>query len=304
MAGRNSIKNLKTYLKFLTFLLIVIIFYFLLKSVIINWDSVRTQLKTIDVVYLSLSFLVLLIAQVYVVFLWQNLVNSGKHTLSFKNAVSIFYLSALGRYIPGKVWQLVGLAYLSEGAGIESEVAITASLLSQSLSVITGILISTGILIMYLPLYAVIGLVLMILVFLYPPVFNRLLNWVSLRVRKKSVSLDISIFKEVLLFSGYIVAWLVYGFSFYLLFASINIHISLFKSVEFFSASYLLGLFAVFVPGGLGVREGVLTILLKEIGIASYIASFIALLERICITVTEIILGLFGLLVFLARRKP
>ena len=238
------------------------------------------------------------------VILWRILVNSGKHAISIKDAISIFYLSALGRYIPGKVWQLVGLAYLSEGAGIESEVAITASLLSQSLSVVSGIVITAGILTMYMPLYVVVILVLITLFFLYPPVFNKLLNWVSMKVRKTPMELNISLFRIVALFLGYLLAWFFYGFSFYVLFEALEIDITLYKAIEFFSSSYLLGLLAVFVPGGLGVREGILTILLKKIGVVSSMASFIALLERINITITEIVLGLFGLAVFLLKRKP
>lgn len=246
----------------------------------------------------------LLFSQVYVVILWRILVNSGKHAIGLMDAVSIFYLSALGRYIPGKVWQLVGLAYLSEGAGIESEVAITASLLSQSLSVVSGIVISAGILTMYIPTPIVLVIVLGSLVFLYPPVFNKLLNWVSIKVRNTPLKLNINLYKIVCLFAGYVIAWGCYGFSFYLLFSSLSVDISFLKSVEFFAASYLLGLFAVFVPGGLGVREGILTVLLGKIGIASYIGSFIALLERVNITLTEIILGFLGLGVFLLKRRP
>ncbi len=251
-----------------------------------------------------MSFLILLFSQVYVVVLWRILVNSGERAISILDAISVFYLSALGRYIPGKIWQLVGLAYLSEGVGIESEIAIGASLLSQSLSVISGVLVSAGILTMYIPLYLVILIVFFILLFLYPPFFNRVLNWVSLKVRKKSLVLNIGLLKILFMFIAYLAAWCFYGFSFYLLLRSLNISISILKAIEFFSSSYLLGLFALFVPGGLGVREGVLAVLLKEVGVISSVASFVALLERINITITEIILGIVGLVVFLLKRRP
>ncbi len=235
--------------------------------------------------------------------LWKFIVNTGKSRIGLKDAIAIFYLSALGRYIPGKVWQLVGLAYFSEESGIESEVAITASLLSQSLSVISGILVSAGAIVMYVKWYFVVPIVLLMLVFLHPPVFNKILNYLSMRFRGKSIKMEMTLSKELALLLGYIFAWVLYGYSFYLLFEAFSIKIGVLKSIQFFASSYLLGLFAVFVPGGLGVREGVLTVLLKEIGIAGYLASMISIVERINITVTEVLLGLFGLVRILLRRR-
>ena len=258
---------------------------------------------TLDIWMYFLSLLVLFVAQFYVVVLWRFIVNSGKNKIGIKDAISIFYLSALGRYIPGKVWQLVGLAMLSEGAGIESEIAITSSLLSQSLSVITGFLISAGTITLYVKWYFVIPLILLVLVFLYPPVFNKVLNFFSMKIRKKSLSMNISLVQELLLFLGYWVAWLLYGLSLFLLFKAFSLNIGLVRSIQFFAVSYLLGLFAVFVPGGLGVREGVLTLLLEKTGIATYLGSMISIFERLNITLTEIILGLFGLFAFLLKRK-
>jgi len=201
------------------------------------------------------------------------------------------------------VWQLVGLAYLSEGAGVESEIAITASLLSQSLSVITGIVVSAGAIVAYVNWYLVLPVVLLALLFLYPPVFNRILNFFSRKLRKKSLRMDIRFGKEGLLFTGYILAWVMYGISFYFLFKAFSLHIGLIKATQFFAVSYLIGLFAVFVPGGLGVREGILTVLLRKSGMAGYVGSLIAIIERINITVTEMVLGMYGLVRFLLKRK-
>lgn len=258
----------------------------------------------LDIKIYILSLLVLFSAQIYVVILWRFIVNSGTNKIGVKDAISIFYLSALGRYIPGKVWQLVGLAMLSESSGIESEIAITSSLLSQSLSIITGILISAGTVITYVKWYFVMPFILLAIIFLYPPVFNKVLDFFSMKIRKKTLNMDIGIINELILSLGYILAWGLYGISFFLLFRSFSLNIGLFESIQFFAVSYLLGLFAIFVPGGLGVREGVLALLLKKIGMATSIGSMIAIFERLNITLTEVILGLFALFSFLLKRKP
>lgn len=250
-----------------------------------------------------LSFLLLLFSQIYVVFLWQLIVNTGSNKIKIKDAVAIFYVSALGRYIPGKVWQLIGLAYLSEDAGIESEVAITASLLSQSLSIVSGIIVSLGTIVDYVKWYFVFPLMVLLLIFLYPPVFNHMLSLLSKKLRKKDLRMEMRFEKELLLFLGYVIAWILYGISFYLLLRSLDLELSIMRSIQFFSVSYLVGLFAIFVPGGLGIREGILTILLKKIGVIGYLSSLIAVVERINITITEIILGFFGFVVILLKRR-
>ncbi len=186
---------------------------------------------------------------------------------------------------------------------MESEIAITASLLSQSLSVITGIVVSAGAIVAYVNWYLVLPVVLLALLFLYPPVFNRILNFFSGKLRKKSLRMDIRFGKEVLLFAGYILAWVMYGISFYFLFKAFSLNIGLIKATQFFAVSYLIGLFAVFVPGGLGVREGILTVLLRKSGMAGYVGSLIAIIERINVTVTEMVLGMYGLVRFLLKRK-
>src|SRR5690606_4167983 len=70
-----------------------------------------------------------------------------------------------------------------------------------------------------------------------------------------------------------------------------------------YTASYIVGYLALFAPGGIGVREGVVGVMLVSLGMASEgDAILVALLSRLWLTVLEIAPGLVGLL-FLTRRE-
>jgi uncharacterized membrane protein YbhN (UPF0104 family) len=68
-----------------------------------------------------------------------------------------------------------------------------------------------------------------------------------------------------------------------------------------FALAYISGLVAVFAPGGLGVREGVLAALLPRAGAESVSAEALAVATRLWTTTAELLL-LLGVLAWGARR--
>lgn len=83
--------------------------------------------------------------------------------------------------------------------------------------------------------------------------------------------------------------WLLYGAAFWMLAAGLALDPmpSLALSVGVFASGYIVGLIAVFAPGGVGVREAVfLTLLAPAIGVGA--AATLAVASRILLTVTEV----------------
>lgn len=62
-------------------------------------------------------------------------------------------------------------------------------------------------------------------------------------------------------------------------------------------AAYNLGYIAIISPGGLGVREGVMTLLLAG-SLGQPIAASIALIHRVLITIAEAVMSLLALLTY------
>ncbi|MFP3948264.1 MAG: lysylphosphatidylglycerol synthase domain-containing protein [Gemmatimonadota bacterium] len=73
---------------------------------------------------------------------WGRMVGElGGPKLSFFRSASIYFPSNLGRYIPGKVWQLAGLAYLAKREGVPAATATAAAVLVQAVSLAGAIVI-------------------------------------------------------------------------------------------------------------------------------------------------------------------
>jgi hypothetical protein len=88
----------------------------------------------------------------------------------------------------------------------------------------------------------------------------------------------------------YLCAWLVYGLAFFLFTRSITFidPSYIFSFFGIFAGAYIIGLIAVFVPGGLGVREGILAGLLSAF-FPFPVAVAIAFGSRIWITAAELL---------------
>ena len=88
---------------------------------------------------------VLVIGYVWSASLWGRLVRDlGGPRLPVWTSVRVFMVANLGRYVPGKVWQIAGLAYLAKREGVQASVATGAAILGQGISLLGATLIGIG----------------------------------------------------------------------------------------------------------------------------------------------------------------
>ena len=109
--------------------------YFLFRSLSVSWGEI-SSLAPEDwrprPLPLVASFAVLLGVFGYLVALWARMVSSlGGPRLGLAEALRIFFIANLGRYVPGKIWQLAGLTYLAGKRGVSFSVASSAAILGQ-----------------------------------------------------------------------------------------------------------------------------------------------------------------------------
>lgn len=122
---------------------------------------------------------------------WGRMVQElGGPRLSISRAATVYFASNLGRYIPGKVWQLAGLAYLARREGVPSSTATAAAVLVQAVSLAGATLVGTWALATTPGVaggwgtWAAAGILLTVAVSTLPPVFERLLSlWFRLAGR-------------------------------------------------------------------------------------------------------------------------
>jgi glycosyltransferase 2 family protein len=243
----------------------------------------------------------------------------------FRTTVRVYFLASLGRYLPGKVWQLAGLAVLADRAGMPPGRAAAAAVLGQFAFLTTGLLFlgitlpewataigagdgggtgaGNGSVAANLPL--AIGAVLLIagggLVWLL--VATPLGHGFRERVARAfggrgGARLDAAFAladrvrpRDAALWAGaYAATWVALGAAFLLFVAAF--HAPVVEQPRFVAgtvaAAYLVGYLFIVVPAGIGVREGAMLLLLQQVMPPSG-ALVVSVLSRVWFTVAELV---------------
>lgn len=243
-----------------------------------------------------------LLIQVWLVVMagWSAKDRRGAGAMSFTEAARIWFVSGLGKYIPGKVWALTMMGVLARRAGISPIVATASSVIAGLLSIVTGM----G-LIMVLGLDTIaeryprvtamgmLSLAIFIAVLLLTPV---LLPWLTRTLGRvlgrEVVEPRLSRRAIWIAAAGTAASWVMYGVAFWLFSRGVMGSASgaLTAWIAVYAASYLAGFLFVPAPGGIGIRETALTALMPMLGLATVPqAVVIAVTSRLWLTVLEIL---------------
>lgn len=199
---------------------------------------------------------------------WQLLTRSfGLHAPPIR-AGKAFFLSQLGKYIPGKIGLvLVRLdayrGYSRKTVALATGVEYIASFTSACVMVLLGTLLMD----IPLPAYVrwlALGILILLLTALYPPLLKTLSNR-FFRLLKRDPIEEFPTYPKMLGFVGlYVIVGLFYGLSLFLVLNSLSpVGIEHYFAVTgTFWAAALIGIAAIFAPSGIGVREGVLLLVL------------------------------------------
>ena len=231
---------------------------------------------------------------------WRAILGGWQQQLSFRSAIRIWCVSNLGRYLPGKIWSIAGLAVLASREGVQPWAATGSALVMQAMAIGTGAAVAFAFLPQVdsqLPLVAGFAIAaISVLALMSKPVVRGISRLAGLA--GKNVELEALPPRTILLASVVTLAsWLMYGMAFWLLArgATPNAVPSLTLAVGTFAAAYIVGFLAVFAPGGLGVREGILMALLAP-AVGTGPALVLSIGSRLLLTATEVVAALVGLM--------
>ena len=231
---------------------------------------------------------------------WDAALRHSPTRLSWFRAVRIFFVTNLARYAPGGVWQFAGLAAMSSEAGVSPVAATVAVLLQQLVLLATGFVLILSGAPHFLGAWTgrldtasqlVLGVLLTAgLIVALPRALPIARAWAE-RITGRAVPLPAPPQRA---FALYVVraalGWAAYGLAFWLfacaLFGDDAPHLWL--AATSYVGSYLLGLIAVFAPGGLVVREGALVVTLQP-AIGPERALVLAIASRMWLVSLEII---------------
>jgi hypothetical protein len=240
---------------------------------------------------------------------WYLITLKLKIALSPSETIEIWLYSQLGKYLPGKIWLFLSRFHFYEAKGQSKKVISVAIYLEVATMIVAAGLIFLAALILFKEMESVYSgktfwwiLLPFILGFicLHPRVLQKILNWTLIQFKKEPVSLSISYPDILWILLVCILSWVIGGVGFYLFVDAVYPMAP--QYILFLTGalaiSSILGLIAIFAPGGLGVREGALVYLLSFM-IATPVAVIISILTRIWMTLIEI--GLIGMVYLISR---
>ncbi len=285
-------------------IVIIIILFFLGRYVFSNWEKVSTYDWSFNPVPMVFSFLLFCLAYAFLPWIWRKILHYMGYKISYGDAWYIFYIGNIGRYIPGKVWTIAGMAYMAEKVGIPSSVAGISVVFANAYSLVSSFVFFILFLILrgthstssgffwLLPVFFI-----MTVVFIFPRNLERLVNVVLKKFGRNHVKIGVTTFTALKIVTLYILSGFLFGIAFWIFisaFVGWGLINPLFAASAYIIA-YWVGFLAFFVPGGLGVREGILGLLFMST-IPAGILIIIATFSRLTVTIIEILFVVIALL--------
>jgi hypothetical protein len=277
--------------------LALLILVFVVRTFSRNWTDLRAQ--PVDWTFRAWpaagSVALVLLMYALLIEAWRRMLRGWGEKLGPLEAARIWLVSSLGKYVPGKVWAIAGMALMAREAGVAAWAATASAILLQGLAVATGAAVAAlagaatiratdSHLLPLLWLGAALG-GLGVAALLWGPLAQRLLQLAHVEDGHARLHRGPILFGA----AANVIAWLGYGLAFWLLAWAVlpSPALSPTQAIAGFAASYVAGLVALFAPGGLVVREGLLVALLQgSIGLGP--ATALALASRVLLTITEL----------------
>ncbi len=285
----------------LQWLLVLTICFFWGRTIWRNWDVLAAYPWRVSWFGLAASFAALAAQALLLAALWRKALALTGVELAWREGNALWLQAQIARYVPGGVWEVATRVLMGRRLGVSGRIMSAVYGLELALQVLSGGVFLLGALALrtdrpptfYLVLAA--AALLGLLVVLAPPVFNRLVGW-GLRVLRRPAEQVAATYRDMLgLFGGYLLAHLLAGLSF----------VSFLRGLEpvapaqvplltlAYVGAWVVGQVAVFVPTGIGVREGALGLILG--GRYPFVAiSTLALAYRVWVALRDLAAALYG----------
>jgi len=275
---------------------VLLIFGFMFRSLYLEWEHLVAYRWDLDYAALAVAFSLMLSAAAFYAFLWKLILERLGTPLSYRKSYRIFFLSQLGRYIPGKMWSILGLVYLSEKEGVSKVMSGASVMLQLMLQVVSGVMLFAVTLPFWESMDAVPGLSILLLslpaglILLHPAFVSRGVNWVLRLTGQPETELTWSYSYLLRQLGLWAVFWLLNGVAYHFLIRSIDSSPlpQFFVLAGIFSIAWVAGFVSLVTPAGLGVMEGTLAFLLSFY-FPVHVATVIALWTRLARTAVDLV---------------
>ncbi len=269
---------------------------FLFGSLVDNWQAVRSYDWQFDGARGGLAVFCLLAAFGLLPLASRQAFSGLGYSISYCTAYRGYFITQLAKYLPGGLWVIPSRAVVFRQIGVNMISSTVGAVIEMCMFLISGLLVSLP----YL-LFAraestsemwICGVLLapITLIGLHPKVLNPVIRWLLVRMGYTDVDVNMTGGELASILLIDVVFWPVAGIGFFLLVSSVQATPLMLGLVlpSAFSLAWVAGFLAFLTPGGLGVREGALALLLMPF-LPAPLPAVVALLARLWWTVAELV---------------
>lgn len=268
--------------------------------------------------WIGLSGIVFVAAHAVLVQTWRTVLATWDARLPFWSAARVWSVSNLGRYLPGKIWQIGAMGAMARELGVSPIAASGSAVLGTLVNVVAGFVVAlvggrtllerssggrgTVALLIVATAFAVLAAAPIVV-----PRLTLLIGRATGRPPLPPIRATLPARAVLYALGGNILAWLLYGAAFELFVGGMLSRVAggYREYLTAYTISYLLGYLALFAPAGIGVREGAMMTVLTYAGLATRPeAALVALTSRVWLTLLEVVPGFVFWALAAARRRP
>jgi hypothetical protein len=291
--------------------LAVVIFGFLVRTVVEQWSEIQSEGVHFHVGWLIPAIVVLPAFFVLSGYGWDLILRFMGYRLGFGRAQVAWGQPLLARYVPGSVLYVLGRVLLSERAGIPRRITIASIVYEQAISATSAVVVASYFIIKHPDLqgqplrYSVLLLIPLAIGLLHPKVFGPLANKALRALGREPLPEVLSLRSVITLIVFYSFNWLVVAVGIYCVARSVTFipvdDLILVGSAQ--AIGYFAALVTLIAPAGIGPKDAAFAWALKAaLPSRSFaLASLIAIAVRGVMTVAELLY--VGAVTALGRRE-
>jgi uncharacterized membrane protein YbhN (UPF0104 family) len=277
-------------------------------AVVGEWQDVRQALGRLNGLFLAASVLAVCAGLVAAMLIWRILLADLGSPLRYPVAGRVFFVSQLGKYLPGSVWPVLAQMELGRDHGVPRRRSATAFLLTMLFTLTIGLLVAT----VTLPFIAAESvrpfrwaflLTPVFLALLHPRVLNPMIDRVLALTRRPALERPVSLRGVAGAAAASCLQWLFLGVHAWVLVVGVgaNAAQSLPLAIGGFALAWCVGYLFVPTPAGIGVREVALAASLAPV-LDRADAIVVVLASRVIMTVGDLLVAAAAAATMRGRR--
>jgi len=266
-------------------------------SLATQWAKLETRLPHVQFQWQWIvgATAIVLITYALLIEGWRRVLVAWDSHLPFSDAARIWFLSNLGKYVPGNIWSLTAMGVMARRRGLSAMAAAGSSVIMQTVSLATGtaIVMVTGAKLLGQPLLVGASVLILVAALLAAPRFlPPVTRWIGGLIGRDITPPTVPATSIWIAALTSTLSWLFYGIAFALFVHGVlgSAKGELSSYIAVYTAAYILGFISPIAPAGLGVREFTLAAFMTQLGLANEAdAALVAIGARLWLTIVELV---------------